>query len=61
MIEYLKPVVIDLINCDERKKAWDLIDFYLSHAKTISDYDALGYVSLKSDKRDTYLHFAEAT
>lgn len=61
MIEYLKPVVIDLINCDERKKAWDLIDFYLSHAKTISDYDTLGYVSLKSDKRDTYLQCAEAT
>jgi tetratricopeptide (TPR) repeat protein len=61
MIEYLKPVVMDLINCDERQKAWDLIDFYLSHAKTIQDYDTLGYVSLKSDKRDTYLHCAEAT
>lgn len=61
MIEYLKPVVMDLINCDERKKAWDLIDFYLSHAKTISDYDTLGYAALKSDKRDTYLHCAEAT
>jgi hypothetical protein len=61
MIEYLKPVILDLINCDEREKAWDLIDFYLSHAKTIEDYDVLGYVSLKSDKRDTYLMCAEAT
>lgn len=61
MIEYLKPVVMDLINCDERKKAWDLIDFYLSKAKTIYDYDTLGYLSLKADKRDTYLICAEAT
>ena len=61
MIEYIKPVIMDLINCDERQKAWDLIDFYLSHAKTLSDYDALGYAALKSDKRDTYLQCAEAT
>jgi len=61
MIEYIKPVILDLINCDERKKAWDLIDFYLSHAKTLSDYDTLGYVALKADKRETYLHCAEAT
>ena len=61
MIEYLKPVVMDLINCDERKKAWDLLDFYLSHAKTLHDYDTLGYLSLKADKRDTYLECAEAT
>lgn len=61
MIDYLKPIILDLINCDERKKAWDLIDFYMSHAKTIHDYDTLGYVSLKADKRDTYLECAEAT
>lgn len=52
---------MDLINCDERQKAWDIIDFYFSHAKTLEDYDALGYVSLKADKRDTYLECAEAT
>jgi tetratricopeptide (TPR) repeat protein len=61
MIDYLKPIILDLINCDERKKAWDLIDFYMSHAKTIHDYDTLGYISLKADKRDTYLECAEAT
>lgn len=61
MTNYIKPVIIDLINCDERQKAWDLIDFYFSHAKTIEDYDTLGYVSLKADKRDTYFNCAEAT
>jgi DNA-directed RNA polymerase subunit F len=61
MTEYLKPVVMDLIRCDERKKAWDLIDFYLSHAKTLSDYDVLGYLALKADKRDTYLYCAQAS
>jgi tetratricopeptide (TPR) repeat protein len=61
MTEYLKPVVMDLINCDERKLAWDLIDLYLSHAKTLADYDVVGYLALKADKRDTYLHCAQAS
>ena len=60
MIDYLKPVVLDLINCDKRDQAWNLIDFYYEHAKTLGDYDVLGYLSLKSDKRDTYLACAEA-
>jgi tetratricopeptide (TPR) repeat protein len=61
MIDYLKQVVLDLINCDERQKAWDLIDFYYANAKSIEDYDTLGYLALKADKRDTYLQCAEAT
>jgi len=61
MTQYLKPVVLDLINCDQRQKAWDLIDFYYEHAKTLADYDVLGYLSLKADKRDTYLACAEAS
>lgn len=61
MIDYLKPVILDLINSDERQKAWDLIDFYYANAKTIEDYDTLGYLALKADKRDTYLQCAEAT
>jgi tetratricopeptide (TPR) repeat protein len=60
MIAYVRPVVLDLINCDKRQQAWDLIDFYFEHAKTIEDYDVLGYVALKADKRDTYLACAEA-
>jgi tetratricopeptide (TPR) repeat protein len=60
MIAYARQVVLDLVNCDKRQQAWDLIDFYFEHAKTIEDYDVLGYVSLKADKRDTYLACAEA-
>lgn len=60
MIGYVRQVVLDLINCDERKQAWALIDFYFERAKTLDDYDVLGYVSLKADKRDTYLACAEA-
>jgi tetratricopeptide (TPR) repeat protein len=59
--DYLKPVIMDLINCDRRKDAWNLIDFYFERARTLDDYDVLGYVSLKADKRDTYLACAEAT
>jgi len=60
-MNYLKPVVLDLINTDNRAEAWRLIDIYFSHAKTLEDYDVLGYVSLKADKRDTYLACAEAS
>jgi tetratricopeptide (TPR) repeat protein len=60
-MQYLKPVVMDLINTDNRKLAWNLIDLYFSHAKTLADYDALGYLALKADKRDTYLECAEAS
>jgi tetratricopeptide (TPR) repeat protein len=61
VIEYLKPVILDLIACDQRSQAWELIDFYMSQAKTLEDYDTLGYCALKADKRLTYLECAEAT
>jgi tetratricopeptide (TPR) repeat protein len=60
-MQYLKPVVMDLINTDNRKQAWDLIDIYFKHAKTLADYDVLGHLALKSDKRTTYLDCAEAS
>lgn len=61
MIEYIRPVILDLIRCGERKKAWDLIDLYFENARTLEDFDVLGFCSLKADKRDTYLACAEAT
>jgi tetratricopeptide (TPR) repeat protein len=60
-MQYLKPVVSDLISTDNRMEAWSLIDIYYKHAKTLADYDVLGYLALKSDKRDTYLECAEAS
>jgi len=60
-MQYLKPVVLDLIRTDNRMEAWSLIDIYYKHAKTLADYDVLGYLALKSDKRDTYLECAEAS
>jgi tetratricopeptide (TPR) repeat protein len=60
-MQYLKPVVLDLIHTDNRMEAWSLIDIYYKHAKTLADYDVLGYLALKSDKRDTYLECAEAS
>ncbi len=59
-MDYLKPIILDLIQFDFRKEAWNLIDIYFNKAQTINDYDVLGYVSLKADKRETYLACAEA-
>lgn len=59
-MEYLKPVVMELNNSGNRKLAWDLIDIYFNHARSLIDYDVLGYLSLKTDKYKTYLECAEA-
>jgi tetratricopeptide (TPR) repeat protein len=57
---YLKPVIMDLLAKEKRSIAFELIDFYFLHAKTLEDFDTLGYVSLKSEYRPMYLKCAEA-
>ncbi len=57
---HLKTTVLDLIKSDQRALAWSLIDHYLKKAHTLEHFDTLGYLSLKADKRDTYLECAEA-
>ena len=59
-MEYLKPVVMDLLSQDKRFTAFELIDFYFKHAKSLSDFDTLGYCALKSEYRPIYLKCAEA-
>lgn len=58
--EHLKTTIIDLLKDDKRDLAWNLIDHYLKKSTTIPHFDVLGYVSLKAEKRDTYLKCAEA-
>jgi tetratricopeptide (TPR) repeat protein len=57
---YVKNVILELIRSDQRTLAWELIDYYYKKATTLEHFDILGYVSLKADKRDTYLKCAEA-
>jgi tetratricopeptide (TPR) repeat protein len=57
---HVRNVILELIKSDQRKLAWDLIDHYYKTATTIEHFDVLGYVSLKADKRETYLKCAEA-
>ena len=59
-IEDLKPVVMDLLHREKRKLAFDILELYYPQARTISDYDALGYLSLKAEHRPLYLKCAEA-
>ena len=58
--QQLRDVVMDLINHDEKKLAWQLIDHYYEKSQTWEHFDTLGYLSLKADKRDTYVSCAEA-
>lgn len=59
-IQDLKPVVMDLLYQERRSTAWELLELYFKRAKTIEDFDALGYLSLKAEHRTLYLKCAEA-
>jgi hypothetical protein len=56
---YIKPVILNLISKDEYKLAFQLLDFYRDKAKTLSDFDVLGELALKSEHRDLYLFCAK--
>jgi len=58
--QHLKHTVLDLIKDDQRDLAWELIDHYYKKAHSLEHFDVLGYVSLKAEKRETYLKCAEA-
>jgi len=57
--QHVQTVVLDLINNDQRKLAWELIDYYFERATELIHFDILGFLSLKVDKRDTYLKCAQ--
>jgi tetratricopeptide (TPR) repeat protein len=59
-IQYLKPVVMDLISNEKRSLAFEILDLYFKKAQTIEDFDVLGYLSMKSEHRQLYLKCAEA-
>ena len=58
--QHLKTTILDLLKDDKRDLAWQLIDHYYAKAHTLEHFDVLGYVSLKAEKRDSYLKCAEA-
>jgi hypothetical protein len=59
-IQQLTPVVLDLINQDQRDVVFKMLELYYKRAQTIQDFDTLGHLSLKSDHRELYLKCAEA-
>jgi tetratricopeptide (TPR) repeat protein len=60
-VDALESIVLDLINNDQRSMAWQLIDHYFARATSLKEFDILGLLSIKADKRDTYLRCAEIT
>lgn len=56
----IKEIVLDLYKKqNKRQLAWQVLDYYFTKARTLTDYDVLGYVAHKVEKRDTYLKCAE--
>lgn len=52
-------VVMDLLKSDEKDLAWKIIDHYFKKSTKLEHFDALGYLSLRAHKRETYLKCAE--
>jgi tetratricopeptide (TPR) repeat protein len=57
--EHLKQTVFQLLHDDNRNLAWKIIDHFFEKSYNIQHYDILGYLSLKAEKRETYLKCAE--
>ena len=56
----IKTVVLDLYKKqNKRQLAWQVLEHYFTTARTLSDYDILGNLALKVEKRDIYLKCAE--
>jgi hypothetical protein len=60
-IEDLKPVILNLINAEKRSLVFEILDFYYAKAKTLYEFDTLGYLALKAEHRELYLNCAKAT
>jgi len=58
--EHLKTVVMDLLYQEKRQIVFEMLDLYYKRAKTVEDFDTLGYLSLKAEHRDLYLKCAES-
>lgn len=56
----LRSIVMSLLAEEQRRTAFDILDIYFRRAESISDFDTLGYLSLKAEYRDLYLSCAEA-
>ncbi len=59
-MEQIKSVVMDLLGEEKRKLAWQILDIYFEKARTLADYDTLGFLALKAENRPMYLACAEA-
>jgi hypothetical protein len=59
--EDLKPLILNLVKHQKHSIVFEILDLYYSKAKTIEDYDVLGYLALKSEHRQLYLKCAELT
>lgn len=56
----LKTLVLNMVACDKRNLAHQVLDHVFENAKTLTEYDIIGECSLKTEHRDLYLKCAEA-
>jgi len=57
-MQYLSPVVSDLLSQDRRQTIFELLDFYYSHITSLADIDVVGSLALNTDYRTLHLKCA---
>ena len=57
-MQYLSPVITDLLSQDRRQTIFELLDFYFSHITSLADIDVVGSLALKTDYRTLHLECA---
>lgn len=55
----LKPVIMDLISKEQRKLAFQILDFYYDKSDCLYDFEIIGELALKAEYRELYLKCAE--
>lgn len=56
----VRDVIINLYKVqNKRKLAWEILECYFKKAKTLSDFDQIGYAALKTENREIYLKCSE--
>lgn len=59
-MEYLRPLVHDLLRAEKHEMVFEILDMHYARAQTMADFDVLGSLSLKAEHRKLYLKCAEA-
>lgn len=54
-----RATILKLLNAGKRDTCWEILDHFFKHASTLSEFDAIGELALKTEYRNLHLRCAE--